>query len=288
MPIARRLRCAVLAALVGACAGQQPWAQFVPKGLFGADASAEALPLIDLSAVRPAAVTGVWLDDRLEARFAVTDRWPGGFLGSIEVTPWVPGAVLVLNFTYSDVRVQRLWNGDQLDLLGNAANPFALVTGRAPPLFVVRLHNETRQSGRGQLPDSIGFMAIGTPQTPGLSIGFPRGLPVFSCAQVGPPTALGFEARVTVRPWSIGCLVELDLRSSPRTVITAVRGATAVSARGAVYVVRLTSGVPATGAASQADAQGEGGDDPPVEGAFEIRATGEPAMPKIALLIRRR
>jgi hypothetical protein len=151
-----------LVALAGACAGQQPWAQFVPKGLFGGDdGSTEAPPLLDLSAVRPATVTGVWLGDQLEARFAATDRWPGGFLGSIQVTPWVAGAVLVLNYTHTDVRVQRLWNGDQLDLRGNAASPFALVLGRAEPLFVVRLHNQTRPSSRGQLADSIGFFRIG-------------------------------------------------------------------------------------------------------------------------------
>lgn len=282
-----RLRCAVVLAFAGVCGGQQDWTQFVPKGLFGADGRAEALPIIDLSAIRPANVTGFWLDAELEARFAATDRWLGGFVASIQVTPWVPGAVLVLNFTYSNVRVQRLWNADQLDLHGNEVSPFALVMGATRPLFVVRLHNQTRQSSRGQLPDSIGFMAIGTPQAPGLSIGFPVGLPLFSYEQVGPPTALGFAARVTVRPWSTGCLIQLDLRRSPRTVITAVRGATAVSARGAIYVVRLARGVasdPSARGASQAGGGFE--DDPPVEAAFELRAIGEPATPRIALLAR--
>jgi hypothetical protein len=264
------------------CRGQQGWAQFVPKGLFGAGERHDALPLIDLAAIRPTTVAGFWLSAPLEARFAVTDHWLGGFIASIQVTPWKPGAILVLNYTFSDVRIQRLWNGDLLDVLGNAANPFTLVMGAAEPLFVVRLHNQTQQSSRGQLPDSIGFMAIGTPQTPGLAIGFPAGLPVFSYSLIG-RASVGFSARVTVRPWSSGSLVQLDLRWSPRTTITAVRGAEAVSVHAGVYVVRLTSGVSGY---SQPGSDSEAGSDDvtPVEAAFEIRATGAPAMPRITLM----
>ncbi|KAG8468830.1 hypothetical protein KFE25_007348 [Diacronema lutheri] len=230
---------AVILCTLASVGGQPGWAQFVPKGVLGKDVTAQ--PLINLSSVRPEHASGAWHGVPVNVRFHVADAFKGGFIASVQVAPWVPGALLTLNYTFSDVKVQRIWNGDLLDAVdGTEPDAFALMVGRAQPLFAVRLHNASRVSGPGQLDDAVSFMASGTAQPPGIFIGC-RGLPVLSLA-VGRRTAAGYRATVTVRPWSVGDLIEIDLRRSRGVTISGVRGADAVRRRGARFVVRLAAG----------------------------------------------
>lgn len=266
-----------LVALLPQLTDTQPaWAQYIPKGVLG-DAAAPQ-PLLNLSAVRPASANVSWHGEKLRVQFKTCDAFKGGFIASVQVSPWTPGALILVNYTFSNVKIQRLWNGDLLGPDGSAISPLALVTGSVAPIFVVRLHETSRASGPGQLPNAVSFMASGTAQPPGINA--PIGLPRVSLAltrdepahnKSQPPSELAagrnageFRALVTVRPWSIGELLEIDLRSSHGTALSAVRGAEAVSARGSVFVVRLAEGIEAR------TAEGE----LPISNSFELKANG--------------
>jgi hypothetical protein len=247
--------------------GAQPaWAKYIPG-------SVQAQPL-DVSAHRPPDVSGLWHGLPISAHFEISSSFNNGFVGSVQVTPWVPGALLVLNYTRSDVKIQRLWNGDLLGADGSEADPFALIMGGADPVFVVRLHNQTRQSSVNQLKDSLGFMALGTPQPPGLSIGCPW-LPrlEYQFLQARPNDR--FLGAVSVIPWSEGELVLIDFRGHASTRLLAVRGADAVSAHGALYAVRLRDGVAARLAGGDSDS--------PIRNRFEIEGLGpHTAVPRLS------
>lgn len=191
----------------------------------------------------PPTANGTFNGTDLELSFSTTDAFLNGFVGSVEVEPWLPGAVLVLDYSGSDVAVQRLWNGDVIDDHGTAVKPYDLLTGKSGQTYIVRLHDKSIMSSYGSPDNSISFMAFGTAQAPAMTVGCPwledatEDSPQLEYA-VSTSWPGGFIASVTVRPWVVGKLIEVAYTGGG-VHIGRVWRATLVRAQGGQVVVRL-------------------------------------------------
>jgi len=169
---------------------------------------------------------GTWRDPEdgtnttVNLDFVVVNEFMGGFMGSVAVSPWTPGAIVVLNFTGTDVAIQRLFNGDIIDKYGEPVKAFDLLRGAEdePQLYIVKLHDVSVPSSYGSPDNSFSFMADGTPQAPELMVGCAWLAPdalqtsgdVLRYRGSGFPIPGGFVGSVEVSPWKPGAEVELD------------------------------------------------------------------------------
>ena len=252
---------------------EAPWAKFIPKGVPGGsgggktgpepDPDAAASPLAAVTPFKPAPkaardmpsnVSGTWTPAHGEAvnvsaRFVTSSIFLGGFMGSVVVQPWTPGAIFILNYSTTDVVVQRLFNADILDERGDEVGAFALLTDRVHQQYLVRLHNASVHSAREAPPDSFTFMASGTAQPPQMAVGCDW----LDAAVLAPssersavlryhpspyPHGAGQLATVEVRPWAVGAHVILDFGGAD-VLPTWWHNAQLVSASGGKYTVRL-------------------------------------------------
>lgn len=55
----------------------------------------------------------------LALSFGVSNSWAGGFNGYVSVTPWVPGAVIEVDWSSSGIALSSVWNGDIVSTSGS-------------------------------------------------------------------------------------------------------------------------------------------------------------------------
>jgi hypothetical protein len=260
-----------------------PWAKFIPGGAAKSPASAPPSAPVPAAADKPASdakpadapwgkwmpfkpeprparhmpttVLGSWASPELNesvmlnATFVLDDVFMAGFMASVQVEPWTAGALIALNFTDTDVVIQRLFNGDIVDEHGDRVPEFALLTGKTGQLYNVRLHNTSVHSAAKTPLDSFTFMASGTAQAPEMTIG-PDWVDADVLAPAGSGDVLryhasaysfpgGYVASIEVRPWAVGERVTVDF-SGTDTVVTGWHNARLVSEHKGVYTVELT------------------------------------------------
>lgn len=247
-----------------------PWAKFIPGATKPAPADGAASPAAAPSGIAgfmpykpppkparamPANVSGTWTTAdgeavALEARFVTVNVFLGGFMAAVQVSPWVPNAVLTLNYSDTDVVIQRLFNGDILDETGAEVGAFSLLTGKTGQAYIVRLHNSSVHSSKESPPDSFTFVASGTAQAPQMAVGcawvdsdvlVPAGATKEALRyHLSPFTHPGgFLASVEVRPWVVGQRVTVDYGEGSSTVPTWWFNAKLLSAKGGKYTVQL-------------------------------------------------
>jgi hypothetical protein len=200
-----------------------------------------------------ATVEGVWEDPSggsapLELRYTTDKTFMGGFMGSVQVSNWTAGAVVTLDYSGTDVVVQRLFNGDIIDAHGEPVPAFSLLAGKGGQRYIVRLHAKAVHSASDSPTNALTFVAAGTPQGPEMAVGSDE-LDDDALAPLGQTDVLryhpspyahpgGFEAAIEVRPWVVGANVTVDFRGSD-VEPTGWHNGRLVARRGDVYTIEL-------------------------------------------------
>lgn len=267
------------AASVASTAGD--WQQYVPStsssgaddGSSGGGKARTAQPAAPAQPVgaAPAAtallpqevlVTG-WHGTNFTLRYETAEQLDGGFVGVVHVEPWVPGAVFSLNYTGTDVAIERLWGADAIFGSGVQLTAFELITGKGEAggarEYLVRLHEGPLGAGGGagdvqpgrlarplSAPSGSGafrWVARGRAQPPVLTTGYGALLDDAQPAARGGAQRAdaadgrvlqyasyaawpgGFLGNVQVSPWNVGDVFELDFGHSHAYILQLWNGA---------------------------------------------------------------
>lgn len=264
--------------------GSSPQSDFTP------DWAAQWMPYIPPpmpARSLPAQVNGSWNGSTLNLSYVDVDAFAAGFIGAIAVSPWTADAVLLLNYSGSDVLIQRLWNADVLYPDGTLVGPFDMLTGKSTQTYLVRLKAVSVMSSWGSPPNSLSFMAHGTPQPPEMSVGCGDLPCTFAAAARGcaqapsvQPLALsswpgGFMTAVVLEPWVTGAQVELIFPPEAHVTVGHVWQGTLLKADARVFVLQ---------AGNESTAKHGDGLAPPHSIRLLCMGNGGAHLPKVRLL----